>query len=76
MDISVVEKVIEQLKSLPQELQWRMLEFTRALAVSAPQGVAGAQLLRFAGTIPMDDVKVMRETIEQGCEQVKTKNLE
>lgn len=70
MDISIVEKVVKQLKSLPQELQWRVLEFTRALSVSTPQGVAGAQLLRFAGTIPMADVKIMRETIEQGCEQV------
>jgi len=32
--------------------------------------VAGAQLLRFAGAIPMSDVKIMQETIKQGCEQV------
>jgi len=70
MDTSIVEKVIEQLKSLPRELQWRVLEFTRALAASTPHGVAGVQLLRFAGTIPLDDIKVMREAIEQGCEQV------
>ena len=70
MDISIVEKVIEQLKGLPQELQWRVLEFTRSLAVSAPRGVAGMQLLQFAGTIPLDDIKVMRQAIEQGCEQV------
>ena len=70
MNTSIVEKVIEQLKFLPQELQWRVLEFTRTLAVSSPHGVAGAQLLRFAGTIPMNDIQVMRETIEQGCEQV------
>ena len=75
MDISIVEKVVEQLKSLPQELQRRVLEFTRALAVSTPHGVAGVQLLRFAGTIPMDDVKVMRETIEQGCEQLDANEL-
>jgi hypothetical protein len=70
MDISIVEKVVEQLKALPQELQWRVLEFTRALTVSAPHGVAGVQLLQFAGTIPLDDIKVMRQAIEQGCEQV------
>jgi len=70
MSASIVEKVVEQLKALPQELQWRVLEFTRTLAVSAPHGVAGAQLLRFAGAIPKDDVRVMQETIEQGCEQV------
>lgn len=70
MDISIVEKVVEQLKALPQELQWRVLEFTRALSVSTPHGVSGVQLLRFAGTIPLDDVNIMRQAIEQGCEQV------
>lgn len=70
MDISVIDKVIEQLKDLPQELQWRVLEFTRALAVSTPHGVAGAQLLQFAGSIPLNDVKAMQQAIEQGCERV------
>lgn len=70
MDIPIAEKVIEQMKNLPQELQWRVLQFTRALVVSTPQGVSGLQLMRFAGAIPQDDIKVMREAIEQGCEQV------
>ncbi|MCE7921133.1 MAG: hypothetical protein DPW21_15975 [Anaerolineae bacterium] len=70
MNASIVDKVLEQLQFLPQDLQWRVLEFTRALADSNPRGVAGAQLLRFAGAIPMSDVKIMQETIKQGCEQV------
>lgn len=72
MDTPVVDKVIEQLRSLPNELQWRVLEFTRALATSVPHGVPGQQLLRFAGTIPLDDLRLMRQAIEQGCEQVDT----
>ena len=68
MDISVVEKVIEQMKNLTQELQWRVLEFTRALAVSTPQGISGVQLLRFGGAIPQNDVTAMKAAIEQGCE--------
>jgi hypothetical protein len=70
MDTPVIDRVIEHLKALPQELQWRVLEFTRALALSTPRGIPGQQLLTFAGTIPLDDVKLMREAIEQGCEQV------
>ena len=70
MNTSIVEKVIKQLQFLPQELQWRVLEFTRTLAGSNMHGIAGSQLLRFAGTISMSDVQVMRETIEHGCEQV------
>lgn len=72
MNTSVVDKVIEQLKDLPQELQWRVLEFTRSLGTSTLQGVAGMQLLQFAGTIPLEDTKSMSQAIEQGCEQIDT----
>ncbi len=68
----LVEKVVEQLKTLPYELQWRVYEFTRALAVSAPHGVDGQQLLRFAGSIPADDLQIMLQVIERDCERVDT----
>lgn len=70
MDTPIIEKVIEQLRDLPQELQWRVFEFTRALAISTPQGIPGQQLLIFAGGISSEDAQLMREAIEQGCEQV------
>lgn len=70
MNTPVVERVIEQLKDLPYDLQWRVLEFTRALATSTPHGVPGNQLLRFAGAIPPGEVELIRLAIEQGCEQV------
>jgi len=70
MSTSIVDKVIEQLKALPQELQWLVLEFTRALALSAPRGISGKQLLRFAGAMPPEDIRSMREAIEQGCERI------
>jgi hypothetical protein len=66
----VVDKVIEQLNELPSEMQWRVLEFTRALAASAPRGVPGTQLLQFAGTISLDDLHLMQQAIEDGCEKV------
>ena len=70
MDTQIIEKVIEQLRTLPDELQMRVLEFTRTLTPSAPHGVPGKQLLRFAGAIPPNDVQRMREAIEQGCERI------
>ena len=70
MDTLVVNKVVEQLKVLPYELQWRVFEFTRALVVSIPHGVPGQQLLQFAGAIPLDDLQLMRQVIEEGCEEV------
>ncbi len=70
MDDPIVDKVVEQLKDLPQELRWRVLEFTRALAQSTPRGVSGRELLQFAGVISPEDAELMREAIERGCEQV------
>lgn len=72
MDTPIIEKVIENLRDLPHELQCRVLEYTRALAGPIPHGVPGKELLRFAGTISPDDIRLMREVIEQGCEQVDT----
>ena len=72
METQIVEKVLEELKCLPKDLQWRVLEFTRALAGSAPRGIPGRQLLRFAGAVPENDISLMSEAIERGCEQVDT----
>lgn len=72
MNTLIVDKVIEQMKALPYELQWRVFEFARALTISTPHGVPGQQLLRFGGVIPPDDLQLMRLAIEQGCEQIDT----
>ena len=70
MDMPIIDKVVAQMKNLPQELQWRVWEYTRALTLTTPQGVSGGQLLRFAGLIPHEDVMTMKKAIEDGCEQV------
>lgn len=49
----------------PYEIQWRVFELTRALAMSVPRGVPGPQLLRFAGAISLDDLQLMRQAIEE-----------
>jgi hypothetical protein len=72
MNISIIDEVIEQLRSMPQHLQWQVLEFARTLVKAKVRGTPGQQLLRFAGSIPPDDLQVMREAIEQDCEQVDT----
>jgi len=63
-------QVLEQLKALPYEQQWRVLEFARSLATSVPRGAPGQRLLSFAGMIPPDDLQAMQQAIEDGCEQV------
>ncbi|MCY7320846.1 MAG: hypothetical protein LH660_03365 [Phormidesmis sp. CAN_BIN36] len=70
MDTSILDKVVEQLSRMPQSLQKQVLEFAKTLTNSTVQGVPGSQLLRFAGTIPLEAIALMREAIEQDCEQV------
>jgi len=53
------------LKVMPQHLQWQVLEFVRALAKTEVRGTPGQKLLQFAGSIPADDLQLMREAIEQ-----------
>jgi len=70
--VSVVLKkqILEQLDILPYEQQRRILDFARALAASVPAGVAGRELLRFAGTIDANDLQLMAQAIEDGCERI------
>ena len=66
----IQEQLLQQLDPLPEDLQRRVLDFAQALALSVPKGVPGKRLLRFAGAIPADDLRLMQEAIESGCEQV------
>jgi hypothetical protein len=65
-----VDRVTEEVKALAPDLQRRVLEFARALALSTPRGVPGRQLLQSAGELRPEDARLMREAIEQGCERV------
>ncbi|MHC5764659.1 MAG: hypothetical protein ACYTXI_03340 [Nostoc sp.] len=68
MDTSILHRLIEELKVMPEDLQYRVLEFARTLVGSQIHSVPGKELLNFAGTISPNDIQLMREAIEQGCE--------
>ncbi|MBE9041790.1 hypothetical protein IQ235_13470 [Oscillatoriales cyanobacterium LEGE 11467] len=70
MSTFLIDRVAEQLKSMPQPLQWQVLKFVQTLISSQIQGVPGQQLLQFAGAIPTDDLQLMEEAIEEGCDRV------
>lgn len=71
MASAITQQIIKQLDQLPFELQRRVLDFTQALVLSLPKGVAGKQLLHFAGVIRPDDIQAMSQAIEAGCEKVE-----
>ncbi len=55
---------------MPQSLQRQVLEFVRSLVKAEVRGTPGQQLLRFAGSIPADDLQLMRQAIEHDCERI------
>jgi hypothetical protein len=64
-------EIQEQLSQLPLEQQRQVLEFARALVTARVRGVSGRSLLGFAGLIEDDDLTLMRQAIEDECEQVQ-----
>lgn len=70
MTVSISDQVIKQLKIMPQDLQYQVLEFARNLTKSKIKGVPGKELLKFAGSIPKEDLQLMSEAIKQDCENV------
>ena len=63
-------EIREQLDQLPPEQQQQVLAFARSLVAAQIQGVPGTDLLRFAGVIDADDLSIMRQAIEEGCEKI------
>ena len=55
---------------MPQQKQWQVLQFIETLLKAEVIGTPGTQLLRFAGSIPSDDLQLISEAITQDCEEV------
>ena len=68
MSDSVKEQILKQLVGLSEDQQLRVLSFARSLA--SPDGVAGSDLLRFAGAIEKAELQTMSQAIEEGCEKI------
>ena len=74
MDTPVLNEIVKKIKSLPDNLQRQVLIFVDALQVSSLKGTRGKLLLKFAGTIPSDDLIIMKQAIEAGCEQIDSRS--
>jgi len=63
---NTINEILEHLTNLPDNLRQQVLEFVRSLDTPV-RGVSGKELLRFAGTIPRDDLEIMSHEIEKEC---------
>lgn len=63
-----------QLQNLPLGQQRQVLDFARALSLTQPNGVPGAVLLPFAGTIEPDDLAIMSQAADEDCEEIASQD--
>ena len=71
MNSSVIENELhDAIHQLPLQQQQQVLGYIRSLSAVSLQGVPGASLLRFGGTIALDDLALMQQAITVGCETV------
>lgn len=68
--LTTIEEIAERLKSLPLEQQRTVLDFILELSGELPKQYPGKNLLQFVGTISKSDLEIMKQTIEEGCEQI------
>ena len=67
---TTIQEIVKQLKPLSLEQQRQVLDFMLELSGEPPKQYPGKNLLQFIGTISKEDLKIMKQTIEEGCEQV------
>lgn len=65
-----ITQVVQQLETLPSNLQEQVLSFVQTLSQGLPVGVPGETLLQFAGFFPADELQLMQNAIEEDCAQV------
>lgn len=69
---SIESEIYQELEQLPIEQRRQVLEFARSLKTAQIRGVSGQSLLRFAGAIEGSELAIMKQAIEQSCEQVNS----
>ncbi len=69
MSTDLPSQIQSEIAELDVEKQRQVLEYLRGLKLS-PQGMTGAELRKFAGTLSKVDAEEMIAAIESGCAQV------
>jgi hypothetical protein len=70
MDASIKKEVLDRMEELSDEKQKLVLNILRSLTPRRPRGTPGRDLLDLAGLIDAEDLRLMSEAIEEGCERI------
>lgn len=64
------KQLLDRLKVLDSRQQIQVLDYVNQLTAGKRVGVPGKELLRFAGAIAPEDLKIMASVIQEECERV------
>lgn len=64
------QEIVQRLKNLSLEQQRKVLGFILELSGEPPKKYPGKNLLQLVGTISKEDLEIMKQAIEEGCEQI------
>ncbi len=67
---TTIQEIVQRLKSFSLEQQRQVLDFILELSGESPKQYPGKNLLQFVGTISKEDLEIMKQAIEEGCEQI------
>jgi hypothetical protein len=70
--LAIKNELLHHMSRLPTAMQCQVLQFARALEMTTHSGVSGASMVAFAGCIPPDELSVIAQAVEDGCERVDT----
>lgn len=70
MNPAIEKELRKQLDKLPAAQQRQVLDFARTLAARKRQIASARALSEFAGTIAKEDLALIAQAIDEGCEQV------
>ena len=63
-------ELLEQIEKLTPLQQKQVLDFALELTGELAKRYPGKNLLKLVGTISPEDLEIMKQAIEEGCEQV------
>ena len=63
-------ELLEQIEKLTPPQQKQVLDFALGLTGELAKRYPGKNLLKLVGTISPEDLEIMKQAIEEGCEQI------
>ena len=67
---TTMQDIIDRLEKLSPGQLRQVLDFILDMSGESPKGISGKELLEFVGLFPPEDLKQIKQAIEEDCGQI------